>query len=196
MPDAWLPNQEYCIYYRNLKCRGENEGCYEAEWKKNLHSHGVSTKRKIHKHNLLHEKNKVEKITTKHIFRRSMVFFKCSHYALYFIPSSNLVHCYLDMIFDTHFKFLLYFILQWINDIRNARMVHIVISITVRAEIIEKTISLVLGLSAVMYILFILKHCTLTNKAWLALSKPPHRWQAFKLCPLWLLFGTPSALGP
>ena len=46
----------------------------------------------------------------------------------------------------------------------------------------------------------ILKHCTLTNKAvgtiWRALSKPPQRRQGPDLCPLWLLFGTPSAIIP
>ena len=58
--------------------------------------------------------------------------------------------------------------------------------------IIERTIGLVLGPCTALYRLF-LKHCTLTNKAvgtiWRALSKPP-------LCPLWLLFGTPSAIRP
>ena len=65
--------------------------------------------------------------------------------------------------------------------------------------IIERTISLVLGPSAALYGPF-LKHCTLTNKAvgtiWRALSKPPQRRQGPHLRPLWLSFGTPSAIRP
>ena len=45
-----------------------------------------------------------------------------------------------------------------------------------------------------------LKRCTLTNKAvgtiWRALSKPPQRRQGPDPHPLWLLVGTPSAIGP
>ena len=65
--------------------------------------------------------------------------------------------------------------------------------------IIERTIGLVLGPSTALYEPF-LKHCTLTNKAvgtiWRALSKPPQRRHGPDLCPLWLLFGTPSAIRP
>ena len=65
--------------------------------------------------------------------------------------------------------------------------------------IIERTIGLVLGPCTALYRPF-LKHCTLTNKAvgtiWRALSKPPQRRQGPDLRPLWLLVGTPSAIGP
>ena len=65
--------------------------------------------------------------------------------------------------------------------------------------IIERTIGLVLGPCTALYRPF-LKHCTLTNKAvgtiWRALSKPPQRRQGLDLRPLWLLVGTPSAIGP
>ena len=65
--------------------------------------------------------------------------------------------------------------------------------------IIERTIGLVLGPCTALYRPF-LKHCTLTNKAvgtiWQALSKPPQRRQGPDLRPLWLLVGTPSAIGP
>ena len=65
--------------------------------------------------------------------------------------------------------------------------------------IIEGTIGLVLDPSTALYEPF-LKHCTLTNKAvgtiWRALSKSPQRRQSPDLCPLWLLFGTPSAIIP
>ena len=65
--------------------------------------------------------------------------------------------------------------------------------------IIERTIGLVLGPCTALYRSF-LKHCTLTNKAvgtiWRALSKPPQRRQGPDLRPLWLLVGTPSAIGP
>ena len=56
-----------------------------------------------------------------------------------------------------------------------------------------------LGPSTALYRPF-LKHCTLTNKAdgtiWRAFSKPPQRRQGPDLRPLWLLVGTPSAIGP
>ena len=65
--------------------------------------------------------------------------------------------------------------------------------------ITERTIGLVLCPSTALYEPF-LKYCTLTNKAvgtiWRALSKPPQRRQGPDLCPLWLLVGTPSAIGP
>ena len=65
--------------------------------------------------------------------------------------------------------------------------------------IIERTIGLVLGPCTALYRPF-LKHCTLTNNAvgtiWRALSKPPQRRQGPDLRPLWLLVGTPSAVGP
>ena len=65
--------------------------------------------------------------------------------------------------------------------------------------IIERTIGLVLGPFTALYRSF-LKRCTLTNKAvgtiWRALSKPPQRRQGPDPRPLWLLVGTPSALGP
>ena len=65
--------------------------------------------------------------------------------------------------------------------------------------IIERPIGLVLGLFTALYRPF-LKHCTLTNKAVgtirRALSKPPQRRQGPNLRPLWLLVGTPSAIGP
>ena len=65
--------------------------------------------------------------------------------------------------------------------------------------IIERTISLVLGPSTALYRPF-LKHCTLTNKAvgtiWRVLPESPQRRQCPDLRPLWLLFGTPSAIRP
>ena len=65
--------------------------------------------------------------------------------------------------------------------------------------IIETTIGLVLGPCTALS-RFFLKHCTLINKAvgtiWRVLSKPPQRRQGSDLCPLWLLVGTPSAIGP
>ena len=66
-------------------------------------------------------------------------------------------------------------------------------------EIIERTIGLVLGPFTALYRSF-LKRCTLTNKSvgtiWRTLSKPPQRRQSPDLRPLWLLFGTPSAIRP
>ena len=63
--------------------------------------------------------------------------------------------------------------------------------------IIEKIMGLVLGPSTTVY-RFVLKHCTLTNKAmgsiWPAVPKPPQRWQGTKLCPLGLLVGCTTAL--
>ena len=45
-----------------------------------------------------------------------------------------------------------------------------------------------------------LKRCTMANKAigtkWRDLSNPPQRRQGPDLCPLWLVVGTPSAVGP
>ena len=65
--------------------------------------------------------------------------------------------------------------------------------------IIERTIGHVLGPCTALYRPF-LKLCTLTNKAvgtiWRDLSKPPQRRQGSDLRPLWLLFGTPSAIIP
>ena len=65
--------------------------------------------------------------------------------------------------------------------------------------IIERTTGLVLGPFTTLYKSF-LKRCTLTNKAvwtlWRALSKPPQWRQGPDSRPLWLLVGTPSALGP
>ena len=65
--------------------------------------------------------------------------------------------------------------------------------------IIERTIGLVLGPFTALYRSF-LKRCTLTNTAvgaiWRALSKPPQRRQGPDPRPIWLLVGTPSALGP
>ena len=60
-------------------------------------------------------------------------------------------------------------------------------------------LGLVLGPSTALYGPF-LKHCTLTNKAvgtiWRALSKPSQRREGPDPRPLWLLVGTPSAIGP
>ena len=61
--------------------------------------------------------------------------------------------------------------------------------------IIERTIGLVFGHCTALYRPF-LKHCTLTNNIWRALSKPPQRRQGPDLHPLWLLVGTLSAIRP
>ena len=57
----------------------------------------------------------------------------------------------------------------------------------------------VTGPFTIMCGLFV-QHRIRTNTAvgtmWLALSKPPQKWQSTKLCPLWLLVYTPTALGP
>ena len=58
---------------------------------------------------------------------------------------------------------------------------------------IERTIGLVFGLCTALYRIFLLKHCTLTNKAvgttWRALSKSPQRRQGPDLRPLWYKSG-------
>ena len=63
----------------------------------------------------------------------------------------------------------------------------------------REKICLVLGPSTALYRSF-LKHSTLTNKAvgtiWRASSKHPQRRQCPDPGPIWLLVGTPSAVGP
>ena len=64
--------------------------------------------------------------------------------------------------------------------------------------IIKRIIHIVLGPSTALHRPFI-ERCALTNKAvgtmWRVLSKPPQRRQGPEPRPLWLLVGTPSALG-